>query len=400
MYLFKLTQIYKRASIVSILLKGCILMKILNFFANFFGGGKIKVDKSRKVLFVLKQRQNYDEQKEKVVQHFAKSMVTGMFNSVTFISNMLNEVGIVSKVVIVIDNNSIDREVSLFKPTDVFIEGMWVVSEKFDVLKKLHPTVNWVVRCHSEIPFLSGEGNAIERMFGYANRNIAISGNSFRIGHTFRDLLKDALKLNNNQIEKLSPILPNYYPIVDKTKYKCPNKPTKTLNVGCFGAIRPLKNQLIQAIAAVEFAKNNKKKLNFHINVGRVEGNALGQIKNIRSLFDNLGEDFNLVEHAWVEHEDFCNLLEEMDICMQVSFSETFNIVVADAVSRYVPVVVSSEISWVNSECFADTTDVNNIVSTMQKVLDKKQQLIKANVKSLNKFSENSKLIWMKYFSK
>lgn len=375
-------------------------MKILNFFANFFGGSKIKVDKSRRVLFVLKQRQNYDEQKEKVVQHFAKSMVTGMFNSVTFISDMLNDLGIVSKVVIVIDNNSIDREVTLFKPTDVFIEGMWVVSEKFDVLKKVHPKINWVVRCHSEIPFLSGEGNAIERMFGYARRDVAISGNSFRIGNTFRSLLQDAFKLNEVQIHKLSPILPNYYPIVGSSKNRCPNKPTTVLNVGCFGAIRPLKNQLIQAIAAVEFAKNNKKKLNFHINIGRTEGNALGQLKNIRSLFDNLGEDFKLVEHAWVEHADFCNLLEEMDICMQVSFSETFNIVIADAVSRYVPVVVSPEISWVKEECFADTTNVDSIVKTMQEVLENKYRITKLNVKSLNNFSENTKLIWMKYFAK
>lgn len=400
MYLFKLTQIYKKAPVVSILLKGYILMKIFSFFTNFFGGEKIKVDKSRRVLFILKQRQNYDEQKEKVVQHFAKSMVTGMFNSVTFISDMLNGLGIISKVVIVIDNNSIDKEVTLFKPTDVFVEGMWVVSEKFDVLKKLHPKVNWVVRCHSEIPFLSGEGNAIERMFGYAKRDVAISGNSFRIGNTFRSLLQDHFKLDEKQIHKLSPILPNYYPIVGKNTYRCQNKSTTVLNIGCFGAIRPLKNQLIQAVAAIEFAKKNKKKLNFHINIGRTEGNALGQLKNIRSLFDNLGEDFNLVEHAWVEHTDFCNLLEEMDICMQVSFSETFNIVIADAVSRYVPVVVSSEISWVGEESFADTTSVDSIMNTMQEVLENRYRLTKLNAKSLNKFSENTKLIWMKYFSK
>lgn len=396
----KLTEVLCGNSFFKFIFRGYIIMKILSFFTDFFSGGKVTVDKDRRVLFILKQRQNYDEQKEKGVQHFAKSMVTGMFNSVTFIANMLNEAGVVSKVVIVVDNNSIDREVTLFKPTDVFVEGMWVVSEKFDILTKLHPTVNWVVRCHSEIPFLSGEGNAIERMFGYARRGVAISGNSFRIGNTFRNLLKDALQLDQKQLDKLSPILPNYYPIVDKKGYRCPSKPDKVLNIGCFGAIRPLKNQLIQAVAAVEFAKSMKKKLNFHINVGRIEGNALGQIKNIRSLFDNLGEDFNLVEHAWIEHEDFCNLLEEMDICMQVSFSETFNIVIADAVSRYVPVVVSPEISWVNEECFTDTTNVDSIVRTMNFVLKEWYWLSKLNVKGLNKFSENSKKIWLKHFSK
>lgn len=54
---------------------------------------------------------------------------------------MLNRNGIESKVVVVIDNNCIDKEVTAFKPTHAIIEGLWVVPEKFDVLKKLHPTI-------------------------------------------------------------------------------------------------------------------------------------------------------------------------------------------------------------------------------------------------------------------
>jgi hypothetical protein len=34
-----------------------------------------------------------------------------------------------------------------------------------------------------------------------------------------------------------------------------------------------------------------------------------------------------------------------MDVCLQVSFTETFNIVSADAVANYIPIVVSDEIS-------------------------------------------------------
>ena len=373
-------------------------MKFFNFLGGLFGDNtKPKIDKNRRALFVLKQRQNYDEQQDKNVQHFAKSMVTGMFNSVTFISNMLNELGITSKVVIVIDNNSIDKEVSQFKPTDVFIEGMWVVSEKFDILKKLHPTVNWVIRCHSEIPFLAGEGNAFERAFGYTKRGIALAGNSYRIGNTFKELIGDALLLDSKAKEKLLPILPNYYP-VQKGRTKIKQNYTDTLDIGCFGAIRPLKNQLIQAIAAIELAKLLKKKLNFHINIGRVEGNATSQLKNIRSLFSNLNNNFNLIEHAWIEHEEFCNLIEEMDLCMQVSFSETFNIVTADAVTRNVPVVVSSEISWTLPMCWAETTDVDNIVEVAKRAL-KNKTLIKGNKNSLYDYSEEAKKVWIKYFS-
>ena len=36
---------------------------------------------------------------------------------------------------VVVDNNGIDKEITEYKPTHVFIEGLWVVPEKFDVLK-------------------------------------------------------------------------------------------------------------------------------------------------------------------------------------------------------------------------------------------------------------------------
>jgi hypothetical protein len=375
-----------------------LFMNIFNVITNVFHwhdehDKKPVIDKSRRVLFILKKRQNYDD------KNFPMSMVTGMYNSVSFISDMLNSFGIVSSVVVVIDNNFIDREVTNFKPTDVFIEGIWVVAEKFDVLKKLHPEVNWIVRCHSEIPFLAHEGTAMERLFGYVKRGVAISGNNTRVNDTFRSIVGDAFILNQKGKDQLIPFFPNYYPTInsvpfDKKQYK------KVLNVGCFGAIRPLKNQLIQAIAAIELAKKSGKGLNFHINVGRVEGNASGQLRNLTTLFNELGDNFNLVEHSWMSHVEFCDLLTTMDVCMQVSFTETFNIVTADAVSRYVPVVVSEEISWVSPACYADTTDVKSMVDVMERVIEEGFSLAKHNVYRLNAFSEGSKNIWLKYFYK
>lgn len=376
-------------------------MIFLGFFNKIFGGifgnkdKPILVDKSRRVLFILKRRQNYDEQ-DKGVQHHAKSLVTGMYNSVSFISDMLNKEGIKSEVVIVIDNNSIDREVTRFKATDVFVEGMWVVSEKFDILTKLHPNVNWVVRCHSEIPFLAGEGNAIERAFGYVKRGVALSSNSHRIGNTLNSVIGDVLFYTEESKKKMLPVLPNYYP-VDPVADRFYNNFSETLNIGCFGAVRPLKNQLIQAMAAIQLAKDLKKNLDFHINIGRVESNATSQLKNIRSLFNNAGDRFNLVEHGWVEHGDFCKLLGNMDLSMQVSFSETFNIVTADAVVMNTPVVVSPEISWVYPDCWANPTNINDIVDVSKKVL-KNNKLKKLNIERLKEHSESTKKTWMEYF--
>ncbi len=55
-----------------------------------------------------------------------------------------------------------------------------------------------------------------------------------------------------------------------------------------------------------------------------------------------------------------------MNMGMQVSFSETFNIVAADFVANNVPVVVSPEITWVNSIFHANPTDAYNIAGALQ----------------------------------
>ena len=66
--------------------------------------------------------------------------------------------------------------------------------------------------------------------------------------------------------------------------------------------------------------------------------------------------------HPWLEREDFLALLSTMDISMQVSFTESFNIVSADATALNVPIVVSPEVYWASSRFFADPTNRGSIV--------------------------------------
>ena len=174
---------------------------------------------------------------------------------------MLNDNGIKSHLVQVIDNNDIDREVHKYKPTDVIIEAIWVVPEKFKVLAKLHPNVHWIIRLHSEMPFIANEGTAMDWVFGYSelskHLNISIAPNTEKM---FHDLKAIGIK---NLI-----FLPNYYPTTHHKFEKHPAK--KHIDIGCFGAIRPMKNQLIQAVAAIEFGNQIGKHIKFHINSERV----------------------------------------------------------------------------------------------------------------------------------
>ena len=103
-----------------------------------------------KILFICKQR------------HDRYGVSYGLLNSCKFLCNMLNELGIRAKVISVVDNNCIDKEVHQYKPTHVFIEALWVVPDKFKVLIPLHPSVKWYVRTHSNTLFLSNEGVAMQ----------------------------------------------------------------------------------------------------------------------------------------------------------------------------------------------------------------------------------------------
>lgn len=322
-----------------------------------------------KILFIVKNRDNAYAGEAYAVG--IKS--SGLQNSVNFIVDMLTQRGVDCKVVAVQDNNSIDSEVDQYQPTHVIIEALWVVPEKFEVLTRLHPNVKWLVRLHSEVPFIAGEGMAFDWIPKYYKyKNVAVAANSHGI-------CEDIKHVYGHHVV----YLPNYYPLEGtvapaKTstytkllkKMGCipTNRLSKstfdTLHVGCFGAIRPLKNQLIQAVAAMRFADSVGKTLHFHINGNRIEGKGDPVIRNIRTLFG--GQDKHvLVEHPWMPHEMFTELLKNMDMTLQVSFTETYNIVAADSISSGIPVITSNEISFVPSYLHAAATDTKDIVAKM-----------------------------------
>ena len=184
----------------------------------------------------------------------------GLLNSATFVSNCLGKNKIESNVVQVIDNNDIDREVHRYKPTHVIIEALWVVPEKFYELAPLHPEVTWIVRIHSKAAFLAMEGIA----FDWINRYIIMA----------KKLKNFYISTNNENfnasltetINYKTLYLPNIYEPRRYRPNQSKDKNANILDIGCFGAIRPMKNHLTQAMAAVVFARKQNKCLNFHIN--------------------------------------------------------------------------------------------------------------------------------------
>lgn len=336
----------------------------------------------KRILFVCKKR----------IDSYGKSF--GLLNSATFVSDFLNHTGYQSKVVTVNDSNDIDRVVTKHNPTHVVIEAIFVPASKFTELLAIprHKKRTQIVRLHSKLPFLANEGIAFPWLVEYAkiarlNPNFIIAPNSEQLTHEL-----------HHTIHLHTVYLPNVYMESEppNSRWDIKHHPHH-VDIGCFGAIRPMKNTLIQAVAAIKFAKRIGRKLIFHINGDRVEQNGGQVFKNLVALF-NGSDNCELRCHPWMSHKEFLKLICTMDIGMQVSYSETFNIVTADFVSMYIPVVVSKEVSWVSSMFHANpnsSDDIANKLNFTYKV--GKIYLPLVNNVLLQKYNRDAKREWMHF---
>lgn len=305
-----------------------------------------------KILFLLKERSSYGDQ--------YSVLESGLLNSAKMTKEALvEELGIEADLRVTVDGNTIDKEVHQYKPDIVIIEAIWVTPAKFRELHALHPNVLFIIRVHSEIPFLAHEGNSVAWCKEYSRiPNVIVAFNSRRTKNDFNTVANEKFYYLPNIYEKIR-FHGSLLEIFEGKK-----KLGHTINIGCFGAIRPMKNQLQQAVAAMSFANKYNVKLNFHINAPRIEQEGHSVLKNLRALFDNTKH--TLVEHAWLPREQFLAIIDLMDCGMQVSLNESFNIVTADFVKMGVPIVVSRSISWMPDITKVDTEDTQDIINGLE----------------------------------
>ncbi len=329
-----------------------------------------------KILFVLKYRGTYTNEYNSYTNEYSEGYISsGLYNSARMMAAAFEEFGIYgeevdAKIVQLNSYNLIDAEVVSFNPDIVIIEALWVPPSKVKELAGLwrHRNRKWIVRNHSEIPFLTLERNSLTWIPQYltGSPNIFTASNSTTSLIDIREIVAEANGWPIEQANERVVFIPNYYLIEREPSWVAPPLSKSHVDVSCFGALRSLKNHTEQAVAAIRWARLRNKPLRFHINAGRVEMGADNVLNNLRAIFNGAGSA-ELVEHGWLDHDNFLDLIATMDVSMQVSFSETFNIVTADAVSCGVPVVVSNEIGWINDSFKCLTGFSNDIVNALER---------------------------------
>jgi hypothetical protein len=242
------------------------------------------------------------------------------------------------------------------------------------------------------------EGISMEWLLEYPlYPNVYISCNRHSSNQDFRFLLKNTYPDQTEQWARDKVIfLPNFYPVTpsERTGKEC----SEFLDISCFGAIRPLKNTTLQAVAALQFADSLQKRLRFHINASRLENQGEPVLKSLRSLFSHV-KQHQLVEHGWMNHREFKELCGTMDFGLQVSYTETFNIVTADLVDQNVPVIVSPEIDWVCAESVVKEITTQNIIHALYRAWDKQQHIAHVNKTNLVNYGNNTKKVWAENLS-
>jgi glycosyltransferase involved in cell wall biosynthesis len=117
------------------------------------------------------------------------------------------------------------------------------------------------------------------------------------------------------------------------------------LKIGAFGAIRPQKNFVSAAGAALAISRQLSSEIELWLTAGRTEGGGDAVLSSVQAMFNGVN-GVKLVPNGWGSWFRFKKLVGSMHLLLQPSYTESFNMVTADGVDLGVPSVVSDAISW------------------------------------------------------
>jgi len=270
--------------------------------------------------------------------------------------------------------------------THVIIAAPWLSLYDLKSLIEAYPAIQFVVLCHSNVGFLQADPEAILLLRRYyhlshSHGNIKIGGNSKRFVHW----LRRAYGFGREIV-----YLPNLYPFE-----KAPVKRwtgSLPLKIGAFGAVRPEKNFLTAAAAALLIQTSLGIPVELHVSRGGEWGSA-----EVASAVDQMcvHTGVKVIRHDWQYWDKFIQVVADMDLLLQASYTESFNMITADGISVGVPSVVSSAIYWAPEAWKADSDDATEIAQVGLKLLNGWHA--DDGVKALAKHNEIGFRYWLRF---
>lgn len=274
--------------------------------------------------------------------------------------------------------------------THAVIQALWITAEEQAQLCSDFPLTHFIVRCHSQIGFLQVEPGAIKILrddlfLQEGLLNLSVSANTHRLTEFLHHTYKSKVVY-----------LPNLYDLDRVQRKRDESHEHRVLRVGSFGAHRLLKNHTTACAAAMMMAERRGSDLEFYVNAGRKEGEKANAVTDALRNMTNRLRWVKLVEVGWEEWSQFRATVSHMDITMQVSFTETFNIVTADSVAEGVPAVVSDAIEWTPQRWHANVDDAGDIARVGSSLLWD-THAAEEGLEHLQKFCACAVKTWLQY---
>jgi len=264
--------------------------------------------------------------------------------------------------------NSIDRynDTNKKRLTHVVISAPWLSEHDMKNLICHFPDIEFVVLSHSNVGFLQADPCGVELFRRYAElsktyKNLRVGGNCTRFIKWFEVAYKESCVC-----------LPNIYP-VERISHKRWDG-ISPIKIGAFGAIRPEKNFMTAAAGALAIQSMTGIPIELHMSTGG-DGCKSSTLPAIVQMTENI-EGVTLVRHDWNNWDQFIKLIAEMDLLIQVSYTESFNMVTADGVSVGVPTVVSPVIFWAPESWMANPDDSLEVAEVGVRLLMEDQKHI------------------------
>ncbi len=233
--------------------------------------------------------------------------------------------------------------------THVVISAPWLsVYDLINLIENFKNT-QFVILSHSNVGFLQADPEGVMLLRQYhelaeTHRNLKVGGNSEK----FVKWMQEAYGHD-------SILLPNLYPLPDNPKDKRWDGKSP-LKIGAFGAVRPYKNFMTAAGAAIVIHRFLNVPVELHMSTGG-EG---GTTEAIEQMCANV-HGVTLIKHEWQFWDKFIQLVSKMDLLLQVSYTESFNLITADGIAVGVPSVVSTAIEWAPQTWKADSDNVIDV---------------------------------------
>ena len=274
----------------------------------------------------------------------------------------------------------------------VVVSAPWIPTTDWMRLVSGHTSIEFTELCHSNVGFLQADPNAVKLI--RAGLDLQRQWHNFSVAANSRKFQEWMLRAYGADILHL----PNLYNLQHDEPSMMRTRPPYTggvLRIGSFGAIRILKNQLTACAAALEIARRLGADTEFWLSYGRLEGPG-SVLASIHQMGAGV-KGFTIKTNHWETWPQFTATIRHMNLLLQPSFTESFNMVTADGVSQGVPSVTGDAIEWVPPNWKAEPDNALDVANKAVGLLYD-PMAAREGWKSLETHNERGLCDWKKWF--